>query len=130
MRVRGHNRMSVTAGTLYAQLPWPNNAYAAVVLFATTAPVMLMDGVAAGSRRVGPFEHGRFGATISLDLALSGVGIGKGSDTHERAAYDAFHSERGFMANRVKRYGGPMKEIKKIVEKQLLENELLCFEVL
>jgi hypothetical protein len=37
----------------------------------SNAPDVQMDGVAAGSRRVGPFQHSRFGEglTISLDLA-------------------------------------------------------------
>jgi hypothetical protein len=76
-----------------------------------------MDGVAAGSRRVGPFEHGRFGAglTISLDLVVSGGG----TVTSDRAAYLLFHWEGGFMAHRTRRHEGPTRAVKEFVEKEL-----------
>jgi hypothetical protein len=72
-------------------------------VFFSNAPEVLMDGVAAGSRRVGNAERGRFGAglTISLDIALGPQGPGlKGS-----AAYNMLHQELGFQRNSVTRMG-------------------------
>ncbi len=67
---------------------------------------------------VGPFEHGRFGAglTISLHIAPSGAGKGKG---HQTEAYMHFHMDTGFMAHRSPRHLGLLQKARKYVAKEL-----------
>jgi hypothetical protein len=56
------------------------------------------EGVSAGSRRVGPFEHGRFGEglTNSLDNAPGGD-HNLGLNICHRAAYQMFHYGQMFL---------------------------------